>query len=77
MREVSAEDPVNPNRALWEKGDFTRIARTMRKSGEALTNSLGIAKGLKILDLGCGAIGMQASRARKFLLRDVNQGTSR
>ena len=54
MREVSAENPVNPNRALWEKGDFTRIARTMRKSGEALTNSFGIAKGLKILDLGCG-----------------------
>ena len=54
MREVSAENPVNPNRALWEKGDFTRIARTMRKSGEALTNSFGITKGLKILDLGCG-----------------------
>jgi SAM-dependent methyltransferase len=54
MREVNTENPVNPNRALWEKGDFTRIARTMRKSGEAVTNSFGIAKGLKILDLGCG-----------------------
>lgn len=54
MREVSTENPTNPNRALWEKGDFTRIARTMRKSGEALVSSFGITKGLKVLDLGCG-----------------------
>ena len=27
---------ANPNKALWEKGDFTRIAETMRESGEAL-----------------------------------------
>jgi SAM-dependent methyltransferase len=45
---------VNPNKALWEKGDFTRIAQTMRESGEALAGSLGITKGLKVLDLGCG-----------------------
>src|SRR5438034_8973287 len=45
---------MNPNKALWEKGDFTRIAASMRKSGEALVNSLGISKGLKVLDLGCG-----------------------
>jgi len=45
---------MNPNRALWEKGDFTRIADTMRESGEALVQRIGIAKGLKILDLGCG-----------------------
>src|SRR6476646_8204755 len=44
----------NPNKALWEKGDFTRIAQTMRESGEALVKSLGITKGLKVLDLGCG-----------------------
>ena len=26
-------DPsVNPNRALWEKGDFTRIAEAMREA---------------------------------------------
>jgi hypothetical protein len=25
---------VNPNQALWEKGDFTRIADTMRESGK-------------------------------------------
>ena len=42
------------NKALWEKGDFTRIAESMRESGEALVNTLGIAKGLKVLDLGCG-----------------------
>jgi ubiquinone/menaquinone biosynthesis C-methylase UbiE len=46
--------PANPNKALWEKGDFTRIADTMRKSGEALVQTLGITKGLKVLDLGCG-----------------------
>src|SRR5437773_8414154 len=46
--------PVNPNKALWEKGDFTRIAESMRESGEALVQRLGIKKGMKVLDLGCG-----------------------
>jgi len=45
---------VNPNKALWEKGDFTRIAATMRDSGDALVRSLGISPGMKVLDLGCG-----------------------
>ena len=45
---------MNPNQALWEKGDFTRIAESMRESGETLVKSLGITKGLKVLDLGCG-----------------------
>ena len=45
---------MNPNKALWEKGDFTRLAETMRESGEALVNGLGITKGLEVLDLGCG-----------------------
>lgn len=44
----------NPNKALWEKGDFTRIAATMRESGMALVSQLGITKGLHVLDLGCG-----------------------
>ena len=46
---------ITPNQALWEKGDFTRIATTMRESGEALVASLGITPGLRVLDLGCGA----------------------
>src|SRR5262249_4688293 len=46
--------PTNANKALWEKGDFTRIAASMRESGEALVASLGIADGLEVLDLGCG-----------------------
>src|SRR5260370_28364576 len=46
--------PANPNKALWEKGDFTRIAATMRESGEARVQTLGITKGLKVLDLGWG-----------------------
>jgi cyclopropane fatty-acyl-phospholipid synthase-like methyltransferase len=49
-----ANQVMNPNQALWEKGDFTRIASTMRESGEALVASLDIAAGSKVLDLGCG-----------------------
>ncbi len=49
-----AQATSNPNQALWEKGDFTRIAATMRESGEALVASLGIKAGEKVLDLGCG-----------------------
>jgi SAM-dependent methyltransferase len=45
---------MNPNKALWEKGDFTRIAASMRDSGEALAAKLGITKGMKVLDLGSG-----------------------
>ena len=45
---------MNPNKALWEKGDFTRIAESMRASGEALVKGLRITRGLKVLDLGCG-----------------------
>lgn len=45
---------MNPNQALWEKGDFTRVAQSMRESGEAFVSGLGITKGLKVLDLGCG-----------------------
>ena len=45
---------MNPNQALWEKGDFTRIAATMRESGDALVGKLGVKNGLKVLDLGSG-----------------------
>ncbi|HET9427269.1 MAG TPA: class I SAM-dependent methyltransferase [Allosphingosinicella sp.] len=45
---------MNPNKALWEKGDFTRIAATMRESGEELVRALGLRPGLIVLDLGCG-----------------------
>jgi SAM-dependent methyltransferase len=45
---------MNANKALWEKGDFTRVAGTMRGSGDRLVHRLGITKGLKVLDLGCG-----------------------
>lgn len=56
---------MNPNKALWEKGDFTRIADTMRESGEALVDSLGIGPGLEMLDLGCGdgTTALPAARA--------------
>jgi SAM-dependent methyltransferase len=46
--------PLNPNKALWEKGDFTRIAASMRESGEALVQSIGIGPGQYVLDVGCG-----------------------
>ena len=45
---------MNPNQALWEKGDFTRIAESMRGSGESLVRKIGVTRGLKVLDLGCG-----------------------
>lgn len=45
---------MNANKALWEKGDFTRLAATMRESGEILVSTLGITEGLKVLELGCG-----------------------
>jgi ubiquinone/menaquinone biosynthesis C-methylase UbiE len=45
---------MNPNKALWEKGDFTEIAGFMRLSGEAVVKSLEIAPPLRVLDLGCG-----------------------
>jgi SAM-dependent methyltransferase len=48
------EPATNPNKALWEKGDFTRIAESMRESGEALVGKLGITDGLDVLDVGCG-----------------------
>ena len=51
---LTMNPPMNPNKALWEKGDFTRIAESMRESGETLIQRLGIANGLSVLDLGCG-----------------------
>ncbi len=45
---------MNPNQALWEKGDFTQVAASMRTSGEALVAQLRITNGLEVLDLGCG-----------------------
>jgi SAM-dependent methyltransferase len=45
---------TNPNQALWEKGDFTRIAQAMRRSGDELVADLGVGPGMDVLDLGCG-----------------------
>src|SRR5262249_50210266 len=45
---------MNPNKALWEKGDFTEIAAFMRQSGEVVVESLGAAPPARVLDLGCG-----------------------
>jgi SAM-dependent methyltransferase len=53
-RRTKGDDSMNPNKALWEKGDFTRIAESMRESGEALVKDLAITSGLVVLDLGCG-----------------------
>ena len=51
---ASNEDAKNPNKALWEKGDFTEIAAFMRQSGEAVVESLGVTPPVRALDLGCG-----------------------
>jgi ubiquinone/menaquinone biosynthesis C-methylase UbiE len=45
---------MNANKDLWEKGDFTRIAQSMRESGQAFVDTLGVTEGMKVLDLGCG-----------------------
>lgn len=45
---------MNPNKALWEKGDFTAIAAFMRDSGATLAGSLGVGAGQRVLDVGCG-----------------------
>src|SRR5205823_12732767 len=55
---------MNPNKALWEKGDFRRIAATMRESGEALVQRLGITKGLKVLDLVCRVLIAKKTAAK-------------
>ena len=62
---IDLDIPVNPNKALWEKGDFTRIAETMRRSGEELVASLGIQPDTQMLDLGCGdgTTALPAARA--------------
>lgn len=52
--ETIVSKPVSPNQALWEKGDFTRLAQTMRESGEWLVKQAGVSKGMYVLDLGCG-----------------------
>lgn len=54
MDQVVSLRELNPNQALWEKGDFTRIAKSMRESGEAVVQGLGVINGFKMLDLGCG-----------------------
>jgi len=56
---------MNPNKALWEKGDFTRIAETMREAGEQLIAELGVGPGTTMLDLGCGdgTTALPAARA--------------
>jgi ubiquinone/menaquinone biosynthesis C-methylase UbiE len=45
---------MNPNKELWEKGDFSEIASFMRQSGEAVARALEINAPLRVLDLGCG-----------------------
>ena len=54
MNAEPAKAAVNPNKALWEKGDFTEIAAFMRESGEELVKSIGVKAPLRVLDLGCG-----------------------
>ncbi len=54
MNTNAATATTNPNQALWEKGDFTRIAESMRASGEALVRSIDVTRGLSVLDLGSG-----------------------
>ncbi len=45
---------MNLNKALWEKGDFTKIAQSIRESGQTFVAGLGVEPGMDVLDLGCG-----------------------
>ncbi len=51
---ITTDSTVSPNQALWEKGDFTRLAATMRRSGEELVAGLGVTDSMHVLDVGCG-----------------------
>ncbi|MCG2614086.1 class I SAM-dependent methyltransferase [Terrimonas sp. NA20] len=51
---ASTQQAIHPNKVLWEKGDFTKLAATMRDSGANLIHQLGIKPGMEVLDLGCG-----------------------
>lgn len=53
-RSPSLAPATNLNKALWEKGDFTRLAATMRESGDDVVEALGVKIGMNVLDLGCG-----------------------
>ena len=69
---------MNPNKALWEKGDFTEIAAFMRQSGEAVVKSLGITPPLRVLDLGCGdgTTAVPLARLGAEVLESTSPGTS-
>lgn len=54
INSLAKPNTINPNKMLWEKGDFTQIAATMRESGVALVKQIGVKKGMEVLDLGCG-----------------------
>jgi len=54
LADVNQTNVINPNKALWEKGDFTAIAAFMRESGETLVESLRVKPSIRALDLGCG-----------------------
>ena len=67
---------TNPNKALWEKGDFTRIAETMRASGDAFVDSLGVTAGMDVLDVGSGdgtTAVPAAQRGAKVLAVDISE----
>jgi SAM-dependent methyltransferase len=66
---------ANPNKALWEKGDFTRIAETMRVSGDELVASLGITEGMRVLEVGGGdgtTAVPAAQRGAEVLVVDIS-----
>jgi hypothetical protein len=50
--ERSGRDHVNQSKqGIVGKGDFTRIAASMRESGKAVVAGLGVTAGMKVLDL--------------------------
>src|SRR6266404_4597211 len=67
LSETGGSTPMNPNKVLWEKGDFTRIAESMRESGEALVRDLESQKGSGFW------ISDAAMERRHYQRRDLEQ----
>jgi SAM-dependent methyltransferase len=68
---------MNPNQALWEKGDFTAIASFMRQSGEALVDSLGVTPAMHVLDLALPIAGRGATVVGIDIARNLVEAGNR
>ena len=52
-------------RTTWMAGDFGKIAEYSAKDAEAFVDSLGITRGMQVLDVACGTGNLAIPAARK------------